>query len=203
MKYMEKIIILFLVVLFVSGCSKNESSYNRVNSGNAVDAVINEQIDNAETKNNNAEPENADTKTDVVTDAFTELPQETNTENSDGVDYDLTVMGSDMVYATIYQMMVEPDVYVGKTFRMDGTYSSSYYEKMEKYYHYCMIADAAACCAQGIEFVWDDGSHVYPDEYPEENTPIVIQGTFETYREDGDSILYCQLKDATMEVVNE
>ena len=37
-----------------------------------------------------------------------------------------------------------------------------------------------------MEFVWDDDSHVYPDDYPAENSNIVVTGVFETYREDGD-----------------
>ena len=51
-----------------------------------------------------------------------------------------------------------------------------------------------------MEFVWDDGSHAYPDEYPEENADVIVEGTFETYTESGDSNLYCRLKDASMEV---
>ncbi|WP_176720922.1 hypothetical protein [Acetivibrio mesophilus] len=51
--------------------------------------------------------------------------------------------------------------------------------------------------------MWGDGSHVYPDEYPEENAKIVVQGMFERYREDGDDYFYYRLKDATMEVVDE
>lgn len=120
-------------------------------------------------------------------------------ENGGRADYDLTVMSSDMVYAIVYQMMSEPDDYIGKTFRMDGLYYASYYEPTEQYYHYCIIQDAAACCAQGMEFVWGDGSHIYPDEYPAEDTMVVVQGVFETYREDGDPNLYCRLRDATLE----
>lgn len=116
------------------------------------------------------------------------------------VDYDLTSMSSDMVYATVYQMMVDPDAYIGKTLCMDGLYYAAYDEVSKKYYHYCLIQDAAACCAQGLEFVWGDGSHVYPDEYPKENEEVRVQGVFETYQEDGDSNLYCRLKDAVLEV---
>ena len=36
-----------------------------------------------------------------------------------------------------------------------------------------------------MEFVWDDGSHAYPDEYPEENADVNVEGTFETYTESG------------------
>lgn len=128
----------------------------------------------------------------------TEKEEEQKQENT--IDYDLTTMGSDMVYATVYQLMMSPDDYIGKTIRMEGSYSATWYEPTAKYYHYCIIQDAMACCAQGMEFVWDDGSHVYPDEYPQENAKIVVTGVFETYREEGDSNLYCRLKDATMEV---
>lgn len=72
------------------------------------------------------------------------------------------------------------------------------YEPTQKYYFYCVIQDATACCAQGLEFVWDDGTHVYPDEYPEDNAEVIIEGTFETYREE-DASLYCRLADATLE----
>lgn len=118
------------------------------------------------------------------------------------VDYDLTAMNSDMVYATVYQMMADPDSYIGKTIRMDGLYYASYYEPTGQYYHYCIIQDATACCAQGLEFVWGDGDHIYPDEYPEEDASVVVQGVFETYQESNDENLYCRLKDATLEVAD-
>ena len=48
----------------------------------------------------------------------------------------------------------------------------------------CMIADATACCAQGLEFALA-GEPVYPDEYPELGAEITVVGTFEWYEEDG------------------
>ena len=39
-----------------------------------------------------------------------------------------------------------------------------------------MIQDATACCAQEMEFTWEDGSHIYPDEYPKDNAEIVVEG---------------------------
>lgn len=125
-----------------------------------------------------------------------------NIQNIGDVDYDLMNMNSDMVYVTVYQMVVDPDTYIGKTFRMDGLYCAFYDGSTAKYYHYCLIQDALACCSQGLEFVWDDGSHIYPDEYPEDNTEVVVQGVFETYQEAGDPNLYCRLKDASLEVVD-
>lgn len=79
---------------------------------------------------------------------------------------------------------------------MNGSFSVYEDEGTGKVYFACMIADATACCSQGIEFTLS-GEHVYPDDYPEVGSEIVVQGIFETYEENG--YLYCQLKDAVME----
>jgi len=202
MKYIVKILIVLLLLLAVTGCSNQGDIANRVNNGNNVDKVINEQIGKAEKETNPEALEN-----EVLPEAKSGLevqePNITKNENtSTEVDYDLTSMSSDMVYAIVYQMMVDPDSYNEKMVRMEGLYYPSYYKPTSKYYHYCIIQDALACCAQGIEFVWEDGNHIYPDEYPKENAKVMVQGIFETYREDGDDNLYCRLKDATMEVIN-
>ena len=76
-------------------------------------------------------------------------------------------------------------------------------KKTKKYYFYCVIQDATACCAQGLEFIWDDGTHSYPEEYPEDAQEIMVEGTFETYREEGDDSLYCRLKDASLTIEQE
>lgn len=203
MKHIVKIMIVLLLLLTVTGCGNNGNVANRVVNGNNVDKVINEQIDKTESENNSSDFEkDASTKPEGGSEERDYISEKSGND-SVIIDYDLTNMSSDMVYAIVYQMMVDPDAYIGKTFRMEGMYYAVYYEPTGKYYHYCIIQDALACCAQGMEFVWGDGRHVYPDEYPKENTKIVVQGTFETYREDGDDNLYCRLKDATMEVINE
>ena len=119
------------------------------------------------------------------------------------VDIDLTVMNSNMVYSTVYQMMAEAPDYVGKTVRMKGTYYSSYDETTDTRYFFIIIQDATACCQQGLEFIWDDGSHKFPDEYPEDGTEAVVAGTFETYKDNPDDVYeYIRLKDASFEVQN-
>lgn len=197
MKQIAKSLILFLLVLTVTGCSSGNNR-DRVNSENSVDKVISEQIGGDEPAADNAETQSPATKKNPEEDS---LPEVTDTPKTTSVDYDLTAMSSDMVYATVYQMMADPDAYTGKTFRMAGVYYTTYYEPAAQYYHYCIIQDATACCAQGLEFVWGDGSHAYPDEYPAEGTEIVVQGTFETYTDEGDSYRYCRLKDASLESV--
>ena len=55
----------------------------------------------------------------------TEETTESESVKKDGeVDYDLTVMGADMVYATVYQMMIDPKSYIGKSFKIRGNYYS-------------------------------------------------------------------------------
>ena len=55
----------------------------------------------------------------------TEETTESESVKKDGdIDYDLTVMGADMVYATVYQMMIDPNSYVGKSFKIRGSYYS-------------------------------------------------------------------------------
>ena len=104
-----------------------------------------------------------------------------------------------MVYATVYQLMFESEDYVGKTIKVRGNYSASWYDRTQQYYHCVIIQDATACCAQGLEFIWEDGSHIYPDDYPENDTEVEIVGEFEIYVEDGYE--YCRLKNASLRVV--
>ena len=122
-----------------------------------------------------------------------------NTETED-VDYDLTEMNSDMVYATVYQMMMEPEQYEGKTIRIDGNYYISKDEATGNTYHFCVIKDALACCAQGLEFVRKNEEELSDEDYPEQETEIIVQGTFETYKEPNDETLYCRITDADMQI---
>jgi len=138
----------------------------------------------------------------VETESKTETkPEEKSEESTTAVDYDLTIMGSDMVYATVYQMMTDPDTYVGKVFRIRGNYNTAWYEPTGQYYQYVVISDATACCAQGLEFVWEDGSHIYPDEYPQQNAEIEVTGIYEIYQEEGDNNLYCRLNNASLKIL--
>ena len=48
----------------------------------------------------------------------------------------------------------------------------------------CIIADAAACCAEGMEFALKDDL-AYPDDYPEPGAEITVDGDFQAYEENG------------------
>ncbi len=110
------------------------------------------------------------------------------------IDVDLTVLSSTLVYAEVYNMMVSPDDYEGKTVKMSGQFSYLCDESTGKEYFACIIQDATACCAQGIEFELA-GDYVYPDDYPEIGEEVCVTGVFETYMEG--NYIYCTLKNAT------
>ena len=48
----------------------------------------------------------------------------------------------------------------------------------------CVISDATACCAEGIEFKLSDNL-IYPDDYPELGSEITVIGEFQPYEENG------------------
>lgn len=111
-------------------------------------------------------------------------------EDTAALDIDLTVLSSTMVYSEVYSMMSFPDDYIGKTVKMKGQFAIGYVyntdgtpdESTARFA--CVIADATACCSQGLEFILTD-EHTYPDEYPELGAEITVVGTFEWYEEDG------------------
>ena len=108
-------------------------------------------------------------------------------------DVDLTVLSSTMVYSEVYNMLVTPEDYLGKTVKANGAFKVA--KGDGRYYFMCVIADATACCSQGLEFILADG-RAYPDEYPPVDTEITVTGVFDTYYE-GDQ-RYCQLINAVM-----
>ena len=112
------------------------------------------------------------------------------------VDLDLSALSGTVVYSQVYNMVMQPDQYLGQTVRVRGNFSYFQDPVTMKEYFAVIIADAAACCAQGIEFVWR-GEHRYPDDYPPLETEMTVTGEFGTYEENG--FTYLQLSEADVE----
>lgn len=187
---------LLAAVMLISGCGKQADNGKGINSGKTVDKVIESQVKKEEQKKTEEstkedtqknDQQNTDTQTPESVQGSVNAPEA-------AVDVDLSVMDSDMIYATVYQMMSDPEQYVGKTFRIEGKFYVTYDEMTKNQYYYCVIKDATECCAQGLEFVWGDGSHIYPDEYPTDGTEVIVDGTFELYMENDSR--YCRLANA-------
>jgi len=112
------------------------------------------------------------------------------------IDVDLTKLSSTMVYSEVYNMMYNAPDYVGKVVKMRGLYSLYYDEGTGKYYHACIIQDATACCAQGIEFELTE-DYRFPEDYPEVNDEVCVTGTFDIYYEG--QYQYVTLRGATLQ----
>lgn len=181
----------------------------RFSKNNKVKDVIDRQIKEEET--NKEKDDTIDIEPNPIVAENEEklseesLEEEKNKEEANtkdiGVDVDLTQMGSDMVYATVYQMRAEPKEYEGKKVRVQGAYYAAWYEEEKKYYFGVIIKDALACCSQGMEFELKNPDSIRPGKYPLDDTEVQITGTFETYTDKSSGILYCRLKDAELEVI--
>ena len=106
------------------------------------------------------------------------------------VDVDLTGLSSTMVYSEVYNMLYnDPAHYLGKTVKARGEFSiyqlvTDGVLQPDPVSYACIISDAAACCAEGMEFVLE-GDYTYPDDYPELGTEITVIGEFQSYEENG------------------
>ena len=117
-------------------------------------------------------------------------PPAEDAEGTAAVDIDLTALSGIMVYSEVNSMISFPDNYIGKTVKMQGQFTI--YQATDengafipdKMFFACMIADATACCAQGLEFALA-GRPVYPDDYPELGAEITVIGEFQSYEENG------------------
>lgn len=119
--------------------------------------------------------------------------------NSNKIDVDLNNLNANVVYSQVFLMMTEPDKFIGKRIRMSGQFNV--YAAQEgnpsgvTEYYAIIIADAQACCQQGIEFVWP--GHTYPEGFPEVKSNASVTGIFEVYEENGKK--YCRLVADTVE----
>ena len=186
MKKPSMLFISVLLVLSLSACSGSGAESRAAASGTAN--TVSQVLEDA------AQPEEtASTQAETAAQAF-QTPSLADMElSSEDADIDLTLLSGTMVYAQVSQMMYSPEDYIGMTVKMRGPFAI--YEGEERNYYACIIQDATACCANGIEFLWA-GEHSYPEDYPELGTEITVVGTFELYEEDG--FMYSQLSDAQL-----
>lgn len=204
--------IIMMTVIF-SGCGNTDSKVNQViqyqiqeidnkkgQSEQEIEAVKDKASETVEDKSPETTEElQSETVTADNTTGNTEWNTAGNTaENiSEGnIDVDLTKLSSTMVYSEVYNMLYIPENYIGKTVKMRGMFVVYTNMDESQYYPAVIIADATACCAQGLEFILK-GNPTYPEGYPEMETEITVVGTFETYLEDGNT--YCRLQNAQIE----
>ncbi len=89
---------------------------------------------------------------------------------------DLTEMSETMVYSYVYDMLIRPTEYLGKTVKVHGKFNEMFFEANGMTYTFVIVADATGCCAQGLEFVVNSDV-----EFPAQDTEIEVIGVFEDY----------------------
>ncbi len=177
MKHLIKPLLCVGMILCVTGCGNRYGANIHTESTNVgVSEVLEEGVKEAE---GTPEP----TEAPAEEPAAAEAPAENTEELSyDNVEVDLTQMSATMVYSEVYNMLTQPDNYLGKTVKMEGQYTEHYNEMTDKTYYACIILDATACCAQGMEFALANG---FPGEKPKEGDMICVAGVYDRYEEDG------------------
>ena len=195
---MKKIIVTLLCLAVISalvGCDSNSASGRTGDKSANVNDVLKSGMAAADSQSDDNEQNVYSTYPNDKNTHQSEVSASSDSDATDEIDVDLTTLSSTMVYSEVYNMMVSPKDYVGKTVKMNGSFSTYYDEITENYYFACIIKDATACCAQGIEFVLA-GNYSYPNDYPEEDSEICVIGVFDTYKE-GDCT-YCTLRNAKL-----
>lgn len=167
---MIKFLICFLLIfIYIISCKDNESN-----------AIFLEAFDKS-AKNNILVLNKSDLK----------LNHTNSLIDYNKIDVDLTVLSDTMVYAEVFNMIMNPENYEDKIVKMKGQFVV--FEDMENGnpFYACVIPDATACCLQGFEFV-PLSEYDYTNNYPEIDSEITIIGKFEY---DENNFGYCRLID--------
>ena len=202
-----KFFIIFIIFVAIAGCGKKRQNKNQMfSTTKSVKDTIEEEMKKEQEKKENAENEKA-LKNDfqAIEEDVKEINEDKNEENKKAenvggenqkdIDYDLTEMNSDMIYATVFMVVQDPESYAGKTFKIYGNSYTFPTTEGKSMTHYCLIKDALACCAQGLEFISSNSDEKYPDDGDE----IVVTGTLESYTVEDIPMPLCRLVNAKIE----
>jgi hypothetical protein len=118
-------------------------------------------------------------------------------EKNEAIDIDLPAMGSMMRVAMLENIYASPNDFTGKTIRMGGQYFPYPYDDTGKVYHYVVFFDGSECCSYGLEFALDP-QYTYPNDYPKEESHILITGSLKSYEESGRPRFYLAAESITV-----
>lgn len=169
-------------------CACGIPSHTNAEDEAAVSDAVLAETDSAAASNYAAQP--------------TEKIEPTQGTDSD-VDVDLTVISNTVVYSELYNMLYyDPEHYIGKTVKMSGEFAA--YQMVvdnvmqpDPVAYACIVSDATACCAEGMEFILEENG-VYPEDYPALGAEITVTGEFQPYEKDG--IRWYHLTDTRLEL---
>ncbi|MBQ5471924.1 MAG: hypothetical protein IIT58_07980 [Treponema sp.] len=104
-------------------------------------------------------------------------------------DLDMTGLNYNMISSLLFNMLVEPETYLGKRIKMKGQFYSEFDETNFVRHYSVLIYDATACCQTGLQFI-RQGEYVFPDDYPEQMTEITVSGILKIKDLNGMDYLY-------------
>ena len=199
MKKWTRIFLIMILNVMAIGCIKGGTAQTESIDTNSVQApaeIISDENEEDSLKETLTEISNENAEVPVTTtDENIENGNTETSEGSDDIDVDLTAISGILVYSEVYNMMSAPENYMGKKIKMEGIYAIYFDDTYSTRYDACIVQDATACCATGIEFELSDELK-FPDDYPEEGDIITVEGIFDTY--DEGSYTYCTLRNASL-----
>lgn len=139
---------------------------------------------------------NSNTTPDTSTGTATG-PQKSNSLPK--IDYDLSNMNFTMISSFFFQMLIEPETYENKIFKIKGNFQTFDNPEGELPYFSVIMNDSTMCCQEGIDFVWQ-GEHNWPQDYPETGSEISIIGKYIVTEEDGFTYNYLLVSDILPEM---
>ena len=193
-KYLKSAVLVLLVSAFLCSCKDNSIANENALIGEIINEISSEDAKNEPAPAASAPKESTAAQTTSELTLGTPPTSETmDTAPSmlDPVDIDLTQMNATMIYSVIYDLMVKPNDYYGKSLIVDGYFDTMYLDEFQTRYFFVVVPDATACCVQGLEFKLPDGK-VYPDDYPASGTDIRVRGVLGSYEEAGQTYAYIQ-----------
>lgn len=140
----------------------------------------------------------------------THAPKEDNSDIKEIIDHiekenktdsnfnlDLTQMHPDMIFATVFMIVQDPESVRGKTIKVKGNLYTFPTPDGKSTTQYCIIKDALKCCAQGLNLIPKKAF----DKVPADDTQVLVEGVLEPYTVEGVPMTLCRIKDAKVEIV--
>lgn len=163
---------LILISLLLIGCSKN-SAITKAQEEQTIPLLANSVIPTKESVIQMPDIPSMDEIKAMHTDY---IP-------SGIVDHDLSNMNANMIFAEIFNLVLMPDEYIGRTFRMKGNFAVYVNEASGNKYFSIIIPDATQCCQQGIDIICL-GDMKYPEDFPKIGSEIMVTGQFNSITTD-------------------
>ncbi|MBQ3841717.1 MAG: hypothetical protein II820_03385 [Ruminiclostridium sp.] len=184
-KYLKVTALLLSAVMLTSSCKDNSAAGENALIDDIIKEISAENAAAPQTAANTSEQtKQTEKETSASPKATDSLP-----EINEPVDLDMTQMSATMIYSVIYDMMINPGDYYGKSMIVDGYFDTMYSDEFQTRYYFVVVPDATACCVQGLEFKLPD-EKTYPDDYPEVRDDIRVRGELDCYEEAGQTYAY-------------